>query len=325
MVLLSMSIAALPAGAANSLFDQGIELREVTLTQKMHFLAGFDSPFTYALSPERMRFAYVPALNGNQPSDELRVSDIRGRDPVVIHAPAPIVQLAWAPRGGPIALVAGDGIWLVQSDGTGLHRVADYGLGLAWSPDSKELAMYRRERGSDRYEISVLTIATGNVRDVAEGTGPSWSPDGSSLLYNWSDEKAHVLDEIRVVPAEGGSPRTLAHGWAQTWSPDGRRITFVRPTRTSPAGVWVMRTNGGEGGARLVTRRAATPTWLPGSRNILLEEEHRSNACGYRTTLSIVSASGGKISRLLVSRSAGQPLAWNPKGHKLMYFKYVCP
>jgi len=86
--------------------------------------------------------------------------------------------------------------------------------------------MYRRERGSDRYEISVLTIATGNVRDVAEGTGPSWSPDGSSLLYNWSDEKAHVLDkresQRRLDPARHVVENCHFHHngrWTYTYAP----------------------------------------------------------------------------------------------------------
>ena len=326
VLLLAACILALPAGARNSIVYDGIELRDVTSTGKVHFLAGFESPFRWALSPQRVQFAYVPSFSGNEPSDELRVSDIRGRKPVVVvHTPAPILDIAWAPAGAPIAMAASDGIWLVEPDGSGLRRVADdYGFGLAWSPDSKELAMSRRVQGSNQNRISVLTIATGIVRDVAEGTGPSWSPDGASLLYSWSDDVAHQLDEIRIVPAQGGDSRLITHGWAQVWSPDGRRIAYTARTRNSPAGLWVMPINGGEGAARLLARRADAPMWLPDGRRVGFSRENRSAACGYRTTLSVVPAHGGKVSRVLASKSLVQPLAWNPKGKKLLYFKYFC-
>ncbi len=184
--------------------------------------------------------------------------------------------------------------------------------------------MFRREQGSNQDRIRVLTIATGTVRDVADGTFPSWSPDGRSLLYSWSNETAHQPDEIRLVPAEGGSWRLITHGWAQVWSPDGKRIAYTNRTRNSPDGLWVMPINGGEGAARLLALRANSPTWLPGSRRVAFSREHRSAACGYRTTLSVVPAKGGKVSRVLASKSTVVPLAWNPRGQKLIYFKYYC-
>jgi Tol biopolymer transport system component len=320
MALVLALAAVLATGAAGGTQEDGVELSTVTLAGNVHFLGSFDSPFTYDLSPTRDRFAYVPGASGS-PSDELRISDLRGPDVVVKHAF--ITDLAWAPAGHPIAMAATDGIWLVEPDGTGLRRVADfYGFGLAWSPDSRELALTRRERGSNEDKISVLTIATGAVRDVAVGTGPAWSPDGASLLYTWSDYMAHQLDEIRLVPAQGGSWRLITHGWAQAWSPDGRRIAYTNPTRNTPAGLWVMRINGGEGSARLLSRRASAPMWLPNGRSIAFVETHRSATCGHRTTVSTVPATGGKVSRVLASRSLVQPLAWNPKGKKLFYVKF---
>lgn len=321
MLLASMCIVAAAAGARTSTFDDGIELRDVTLSGKVHFLVGFDSPFTYAVSPTRDQFAYVPRVSGN-PTDELRISELRARPAVVVHTSAPVYDVAWAPAGRPIAMATSDGIWLVEPDGSGLHRVAGYGSGLAWSPDSHELAMYRREPGNRLDTIRVLTIATGAVRDVAEGTGPSWSPDGSSLLYGWSDNMAHQPDEVRVVAAGGGTPRTIAYGYGGTWSPDGKRIAFVHSQGNSPAGVWVIPSAGGA--ARLVAPGGGAPMWLPNSRRITFIREHRSARCGRRTTVSVVPARGGKVSRVLASKSLVQPLAWNPKGTKLLYVKYLC-
>src|SRR5262245_46787231 len=100
MALVLALAAVLATSAAGGTTEGGIELSTVTVTGKVHFLASFDAPFTYALSPTRDRFAYVPGASGS-PSEELRISDLRGPDVVVRHAF--ITDLAWAPAGHPIA------------------------------------------------------------------------------------------------------------------------------------------------------------------------------------------------------------------------------
>lgn len=74
---------------------------------------------------------------------------------------------------------------------------------------------------------------TGTAR-IGEGSDPSFSPDGSTIVVGGRS--------ISVMDAAGGNVRKLAEaGYQPTFSPDGERIAFVR------AGViYVMNSDGGE-------------------------------------------------------------------------------
>jgi hypothetical protein len=110
-------------------------------------------------------------------------------------------DFVWSPDGSKIAFSAGlDGvegerIFVMNADGTGVHRLVDTAGGLqmtwfAWSPDSTTIAFNSWQQKDDQsWEIQPLrlvTVADGTVVDgpvpVSEGTVFQWSPDGSTIL-----------------------------------------------------------------------------------------------------------------------------------------------
>ncbi len=105
------------------------------------------------------------------------------------------------------------------------------------SPDGRFVAYVRRSADimtdKARSSIWLITLATGEQRPIAAGTGdsfsPRWSPDGRRLAYASTAEGGapqlfvRWMDGGQAVRVTGlpDSPQALA------WSPDGKRIAYL--------------------------------------------------------------------------------------------------
>jgi Tol biopolymer transport system component len=99
----------------------------------------------------------------------------------------------------------------------------------------------------------MLDLADGSVTDLVSRAGnvgrPSWSPDGSRIVFRVlpPDESVTDVRRLYLVNADGGGLTVLGKEHVEvtdvptTWTPDGRRIVF-----------WG---SGGPGGTALLTMR----------------------------------------------------------------------
>ena len=168
----------------------------------------------------------------------------------VMQAPFPYYMVA-APTGAAVAWVFDAkgcrNIWVADpSHGAKARQITPYteddgfDIGeLAWSPDTKSIAFTRGEslwdetpanvnnspEGPMPKEVWVVATAGGVPHKVGAGDSPSFSPDGSRLLF--VDKK-----RILTVAASGdgdAQPLLIDQGTVDslTWAPDGKRLAFV--------------------------------------------------------------------------------------------------
>jgi dipeptidyl aminopeptidase/acylaminoacyl peptidase len=168
----------------------------------------------------------------------------------VMQAPFPYDMVA-APTGAAVAWVFDAkgcrNIWVADpSHGAKARQITPYteddgfDIGeLAWAPDTKSIAFTRGESLDDETpanvnnspegpmpkEVWVVATAGSVPHKVGAGDSPSFSPDGSRLLF--VDKK-----RILTVAASGdgdAQPLLIDQGTVDslTWAPDGKRLAFV--------------------------------------------------------------------------------------------------
>jgi Tol biopolymer transport system component len=327
-LLLTLSLVAavlMQAGSAGGResYREWLTFNEVRLDGSKRVLSRHDVfPESSSLSPDHRQLAYAPYVYDGAKSRELWIAEVNRSSKRLLHqASGWILGIAWAPNGRTIALSVGtpdNGIWLVEADGSGLRRLTDLGFGLAWSPDSQDLAFMRLVNG--HWSISTISVDSGRIRDLGAGQNPQWSPDGSRIAY----EKVlgcDCLPEIRVWSVSNGASRRLVRGLSPSWSPDGRRIAYMRTRQPEPwNSLWVVPSRGGR--PRFLADRARTGIWSPSGRWIAFTRVLRG--AGYcNTGLMIVPTRGGALRRLAVATRYIAPQAWTRSG-RVLYAATKC-
>lgn len=98
---------------------------------------------------------------------------------------------------------------------------------LSWSPDGKLLAGNGGYGDRDRDQIVLIDVATGEMKTIAEGSDPSWSPKGDWIAYR-------VTVQCMIIHPDGTGVRSLLEKdpkWMNdtldtpiVWSPDGEKL-----------------------------------------------------------------------------------------------------
>jgi TolB protein len=219
------------------------------------------------------------------------------------------MNAAWSPDGGRIALDdARGGIWLVDSDGTGLRPLlrGDWG---AWTPavtaDGSTVGFNDPGKG-----FFLMNVDGTNLRAASGGQNASWAPDGR-----------RVADEndigIALVNVDGS-------GWDQiledegigdpskfqpAWSPDGAKIAYVEGDGDGYISVFSLAGRKG----RVLTRAGNDfePAWSPNGQKIAFD---------HGKGIAVMNADGSRVHRLI--RNGSQP-AWSPDGKRIAFVHYV--
>lgn len=210
-------------------------------------LSGGGNPgvYTLAWSPDGSRIAAAMGSNIVQEFDARTGNTLftyRGFVGSYYNHPSKINAMAWSPNGRYI-ITAGDSypttIWDASNGNTVFTYPAhdnDRVFSLAWSPDSKRVALGNVD-GSARIwtpTTNSIVVLNGHPQNIY---ALAWSPDGTRLATASIDDTVQVLntttgEQIYVYTGHTNELRTIA------WSPSGKLVASGSSDDTVQ--VWVI-------------------------------------------------------------------------------------
>lgn len=232
-------------------------------------------------------------------------------------------------------------LWIVPTDGSAKPRrltsTKSGESGVAWSPDSRQIAFSAKREGDEVNQVYVLDVADGGeaVRVTSLSTGarsPQWRPDGRVLLFVSTVYPGAADDEAnKKIAAERKAQKYRVRVYEKfpirnwdKWLEDTQAHLFVQTAQAGAKAKDLL------AGTKLVNERGFAgrvtdsgeeldPVWTPeGDAIIFVAATNRDAAAYANTNMSLfkVSANGGEPMRLTTSDSFTRPV-FRPDGKAL--------
>ena len=233
-------------------------------------------------------------------------------------------------------------LWIVPTDRSAKPRRLTFSKGgesgVAWSPDSKQIAFSAKREGDDASQVYVLNVADGGeaVRVTSLSTGarsPQWRPDGKALLFVSTVYPGAADDEAnKKIAAERKAQKYRARVYEKfpirnwdKWVEDTQSHLFIQDAQPGAKAKDLL------AGTKLVNERGFAgrvtdagdeldAVWTPeGDAIVFVATTNRDAAAYANTTMSLfkVPANGGEPVRLTTSGDSFSRPVFRPDGKAL--------
>lgn len=211
----------------------------------------------------------------------------------------------------------------------------------AFSLDGSTVAFshYVGEGAADQTKVEIFVMnADGSgltqvTHDDAYNAFPSWSPDGTEIVYTSYRGDEYIPGclattlcpgDLYVIGVDGTSERRLTNDpddeSMPSWSPDGETIVFQGAASGSPGTLRVIDADG-TGQSELIAGPggwALNPEWSPDGSQILFLGGTAQETVG----VWVVSAEGTDLHQV-ADINAGLPAVWSPNGEEIAFANLV--
>ena len=161
------------------------------------------------------------------------------------------------------------------------------------------------------YWIESVDVGSLEHRRLADGSYPSWSPDGGSIVYQGGPDR----NEVWAMGADGRAPMRLATGWGPAWS-SGGQIAYV-DGRPGAYDIVVMDADGTD--ATNITNSPATdeywPSWSPDGSLLAFD---RSTGEFSSNDIVVAAPDGSGAVTLMGAPVTGGAPVWSPDGSMIL-------
>jgi Tol biopolymer transport system component len=173
-------------------------------------------------SPDGRNLLYISNWGWGPGQDILTIRSTATGEERLLSGLGFVNQISWAPDGRSVIALGAAGIIRIDTETSGITKLADGGLFPKLCPDGKTLVFAGgpiiRKRNLDTGEESeVVNVGTGGTAQMYYDL----SPDGREVVFQ-------VDGAVKTVSLNGGEPRELFRGSAKyyrmRWTRDGRYI-----------------------------------------------------------------------------------------------------